>query len=698
MADIVRHPGAARQWALRLARLGFKIFPIPEGSKTPALKEWQKIATTDESRIVAWFNENPRINYGANPPDGAFVLDLDDKAGKQGTKELLFLEQDQDLDNWVTSSTLTVRSPSGGSHLYLVGAEYAVSNANRFPDGIDVRGSGGYVVGPGCELIEGLCDAKDTPGQYTVIVDTDVKEAPGWVKARLKKFGEKEQNTTRPLFDLDQPFAIERAREFLKKRTPAIEGLNGNDHTYATAQHLKDFGLSEKATVQLLMTPVHENGKSWNDTCIPPWPLTELKQVVENAYEYGQRRPGSKGGGVMEMFDGEEDLTPEGQIDDRFKHLRDITFPGMALTKRNKKREMVIPEWLPAHGYTILLAKRGGGKTTVMTDLALRVANDMDWHNLPVKEGMVVLYVVGEDDEGLEVQIRAWLKHHGRTLDDTRFIVMAGIVDLLSAESTQMWTEYLRSIIPQDKRVLLCIDTWQRATSRGGQNNDEEMQVAVHHAEAMARSLNGPAIIAFHPPKHDARVVMGSSVIENASTAIWRMEDNTAGKKLIVDRIKGPGTDNFQIFAFEEVKVGELDEFRNEVTGIIPYKVSGTESVANAEEVQRLDKVKAVYADVIRELLSREMRTGEERRTANVNFMSEQISNLKTGDRLKKMLEDVGEVKLSQSNVNRRITELFVRVSLPFEFNDGCLLCLVKKDGRQRVFEVRAAPEPEPEV
>ena len=54
-----------------------------------------------------------------------------------------------ELEHGLTPETFRVRTRSDGLHIFLRVSE-EVGNANKFPDGIDVRGGGGYVVGPGC--------------------------------------------------------------------------------------------------------------------------------------------------------------------------------------------------------------------------------------------------------------------------------------------------------------------------------------------------------------------------------------------------------------------------------------------------------------------------------------------------------------------------------------------------------------------
>lgn len=584
--------------ALRMASLGLLVFPLRPGAKEPFGEEsWAELATTDPDTIRGWFEHRQGMNYGVCPGEHGVVLDLDRKGDKDGVATLNVMMQEYGE----IPHTLHCRSPSGGEHLFLRTHE-PVGNAHRFGEnsGIDIRGARGYVVGPGSSLVQGLCKDSDTPGDYEVIEDPgELAEAPGWVVSRLRRPSEKAEGDERdPLFDLDKESAVRRAVSFLNDREPAIEGDHGNDHTYATVNHLFDYGLSPDKAFELLATePLRKKGdESWNDTCVPPWSDDELRRLVDNAWKYRVRPPGAKGGdpeesfGALEEVEGQDISSIAGvneavaEAENPFSKFEAMTFRGSEILQRDVRRHSIVPEWLPAHGLTALLAKRGVGKTVTLIDMMGRIAHDMDWHGQPVEEGWTVVYFCGEDDEGFGELLRAWCKKNMVLLDDNRFIMVAGIVDLMDPKNVGDWTRYLKKHVVKDQKTIVVLDTWQRGTSRGSQNDDEEMNKAVGHAEAMAKSLGGPVVASFHPPKHDGQVVMGSSVIENQTVAIWHEDQLGDGsRQLMVTRIKGKGYGNQMHFNFEEVGLNEVDEHGKERTGVVPILKWGIDAGGAAD-------------------------------------------------------------------------------------------------------------------
>lgn len=148
--------------ALNFASRGFAVFPVHK--KNPQLKEWPDKATTDESQIRTWFDGKYKYcdGFGVCPKDSCFVIDIDVKEGKHGKESLEILREKFNL----SIKTLAVKTKNNGLHLYykypnIPDSKYVMSVVNWMElDGIDIRGTRGFVVGPtndnGYKLIQDI--------------------------------------------------------------------------------------------------------------------------------------------------------------------------------------------------------------------------------------------------------------------------------------------------------------------------------------------------------------------------------------------------------------------------------------------------------------------------------------------------------------------------------------------------------------
>jgi hypothetical protein len=138
--------------ALFYAQRGWPVFPCApakhngEGGKSPRIKDWQGLATTDRERIIDWWTEMPTSNVGVlcGPRSGLLIVDVDYKP-------------DRDVDGWRSLAALEaahgslptgprVRRGESSTHVYFEFDARLGNSVGHLP-GIDVRSDGGFVVG-----------------------------------------------------------------------------------------------------------------------------------------------------------------------------------------------------------------------------------------------------------------------------------------------------------------------------------------------------------------------------------------------------------------------------------------------------------------------------------------------------------------------------------------------------------------------
>jgi hypothetical protein len=160
--------------AAGLAADGHRVFPVNSGAKEPLHKGWQEEATTDVERVAAlWRGRVPEANIGIRTGGDVLVIDVDIKKGVPGIAnwERLMADHGGQL------LTRTVRTPSGGLHHYFAKPPELIipNSAGRLGPGIDVRGDGGFVLGPGSVIGEA----------YELLHPGPILSAPDWLLALL---------------------------------------------------------------------------------------------------------------------------------------------------------------------------------------------------------------------------------------------------------------------------------------------------------------------------------------------------------------------------------------------------------------------------------------------------------------------------------------------------------------------------------
>ena len=263
-----------RKVAGAFKKLGVKVFTIKPGEKTPMNTGWQ--AEAAKSDLKQWENGQD-YNIGVMCGGTLLVIDIDMKNGVDGEK------------NWkalchtlgIVESDFQVSTPSGGRHIYYwVPDGVQVRNSvSKIAKGVDVRGEGGYVVGPCSEIVE---------GEYTVINrGARIMEAPAALLEILtKKKATKVARKGLSGEDLDKKDNLKRADDYLEVCEASIEGDGGNHKAFVVAARVRDMGVSEVECLERMLG-------GWNGRCSPPWDGAELAVVVENAYKYAEGAVGA---------------------------------------------------------------------------------------------------------------------------------------------------------------------------------------------------------------------------------------------------------------------------------------------------------------------------------------------------------------------------------------------------------------------
>ena len=368
--------------ALELARYGFRVFPAhgitdagkctcgkadcgKSAGKHPAITGWQRAATADEEQIRSWWSQNPFYNpavvTGTNirgdRGQHLVVLDVDGKAGMESLRRL-------EKENKPLPAAMTVRTGGGGVHYYFFSSERIGNSAGKLGDHLDIRGKGGYVIGPGGRHLSGRTYEwveHRKPGTNGLVF-----ELPGWITEKLnEKTRAKEQGTDAS------------ASGFVIPDGDIPEGTR-NDSLFR-------YGCTLRGQCGKTMLEIAEILSDINrERCKPPLKKRELQRIIRQIDQYAR-------GGDPESDFAESQET--GLI-----CAADIV---------PVETKFLLKPYIPEGKLTLIQGNPGEGKTAFACALAAKISSGEPFQGIPCEQGNVLMLSVEDDESELMQRIQA---------------------------------------------------------------------------------------------------------------------------------------------------------------------------------------------------------------------------------------------------------------------------------------------------
>ncbi len=239
------------QAALKYAGKGKPVFPC-KPNKAPYTPRGFKDATTNPAQVTALWTRyrGEKIGMPTGSRSGVFIVDVD----RLEALEELDPELRQELNK-----TFTIRTPSGGLHFYLNHVDGLTNRTGALPDGIDIRGDGGYVI------------VMPSEG-YTVEHRAPIADAPDRLLEVLKD--EPERKSSGP----------GRSRSSIADDGEPIPDGSRNETLASIAGRLHD-GTRDLSQLEDELLDINEA------RCIPPLPDDQVRRIARSIYRYEPCRP-----------------------------------------------------------------------------------------------------------------------------------------------------------------------------------------------------------------------------------------------------------------------------------------------------------------------------------------------------------------------------------------------------------------------
>jgi hypothetical protein len=174
--------------ALRWAKAGLRVIPARvtlneqtgRWNKQPIITGYQQKATTDLEVIKKWFSQNPDARPGILLTD-LIVIDADRHGGPDGVAAF---EKLADENGGLPACPVTLTA-SNGKHFYFRQPDDIQLGCSRgsLPNGVDVRGRGGWIMAPGAIRPDGERWMADptAPDLLDALADGTIPVVPKWL-------------------------------------------------------------------------------------------------------------------------------------------------------------------------------------------------------------------------------------------------------------------------------------------------------------------------------------------------------------------------------------------------------------------------------------------------------------------------------------------------------------------------------------
>lgn len=536
--------------ALAYAARGWHVFPLhsagrqtycdcgddacPSPAKHPWTRNGLKDATSDPTRVTAWWRKWPHANIGvACGASGLVVLDVDPRHGGDNALIELVKRHGHPAHGALSVAvralcdTLTSETGGGGEHYVYRLPELAdgasIRNATNLDGlrGLDVRATGGYFVAP---------PSMHTSGARYLWRDgaLDPCSPSDWLIPLLMKRPSRATETTQPVRMFTPRDQAETGAYWVDRALRlAMEG-NRNDRGFWLACQLRDSGIPEETAAGMLddyaaRTP----GVGYTSR--------EALQSLHSAYRGAVRdvarsasASASYSSGLFSGSSGSfrDNDSPAGGA---FSEARTTEAAGRSqggqageqLRKPSRFRflsdedveRLPAPVWL-VNGLLVegqrsmLFGEPGSYKSFLALDLALCIATGTSWHGHETQPGRVV-YIAGEGKGGIGKRIMAWKLYHGYT-GSAPISILGEAAQLLRGEDVLGLIDAIHTL--PEAPAAIFFDTLARSIVGGDENSAQDMGKVIAAVDTL-HSETGAHIFLIHHKARGGKNARGSTAV-----------------------------------------------------------------------------------------------------------------------------------------------------------------------------------------
>jgi len=504
--------------------------------------------------------------------------------------------------------TAEVHTGGGGRHFYFMAPLGLKFRQKMGHEGIDIKGVGGYVVGPGSMHRSGKPYV--TEASSDLFEGQEIADLPDWLIEQFGKVAKEQPSVHSSDLTISLPAS---------PLTPHEEASVWSDLNMLSASCSRDEWLSvlmalhsRSQTMQMLSI-----ADKWSQTApekynsaavIAAWNSFTADGGITYAYvraaarkeiaksvnltkllESLNRMPVT--GGDENMADAAADDVP---VTDKY-HARRYKLLSARQLADSPPLKWTIRGTLPQTGLAALYGQSGTGKSFLALAMSMAIAGaDNEWFGMAVTNCLVT-YCALEGEGGMGKRAQAWEKFHKIPLPD-RINFMIQPFDLMKPADV---ADLGHAIVEAGGAGgVVILDTLNRAAPGADENTSQDMGKILNAAKLLQEFTGGLVLLVHHSGKDLNAGLRGHSSLKAAMDCVISVHRTGIGLSWAVEKSKDDVTGRSYPFRLETVTVGEDDD-GEAITSCVAVATVPPDAL---RQTKKLGKHQQVAINVLRRL------------------------------------------------------------------------------------------------
>lgn len=624
--------------ALSVVReLGWSVFPCG-ASKRPCISRAEgghgfHDATLDPAEVERLFAHRGAALVGTPTglADGFDVLDIDYRNGGGAWES---------ENEWRLPETRIHRTMNGGRHYlfrHVDGVRNSASKDSLAP-GVDVRGTGGYIV------------TQNSKG-YSIDSDADIAEWPDWLLELVLARPIKNERPTNGSVNPPAPLSSKRFEGLMRAILGRVQTApEGGKHfalrnaSLSVGGLLAQANMAEADATDRLLRALPNGVKDWNlarktiawgltQGALRPLELEDRPYTGNGANGHAEplgmfkQQPNGVGNGHDTTADWDWDSGPEINHEinlDNHEFRGDTGDPNEAPQKPvgeppqlgipfhtfsevNEVAELddFVEDLLVMGAMSVIYGQSNCGKSFFALDLALRVVAGHPWRNQAIDRGAVLYLALEGGRQAISNRLLAVKQNEGWDGYDLPFAFIsvsvnlrdpAAHIDLLIETVTEVKKRFEAAECPVR---WIIVDTLARALAGGNENASEDMGALVINCDKLRAATKCHLSLIHHSGKDEAKGARGHSILLGATDTEIEIIDREGTRTVSVTKQRDLPTLEPFAFQLKSVEIGTNRRGKPITTCLVEYEGQPTKRKSGSrKEPTHADRALEILANL----------------------------------------------------------------------------------------------------